>query len=50
MHKFTVEPREPGTQYQLAAKMFDACLRRTAESPADMALKTKLKGILGDVA
>jgi hypothetical protein len=30
--------------------MFDAWLRRSAGSPADMALKTKLKEILGDVA
>jgi hypothetical protein len=30
--------------------MLDAWLRRSAGSPVDMALKTKLKKLLGDVA
>jgi hypothetical protein len=50
LHEFTVEPREPGAQRRLTRKMFDAWLRRSAGSPADMALKTKFKEILGDVA
>jgi hypothetical protein len=50
LHEFTVEPREPGTQHRLTRKMFDGWLRRPAGSPADMAIKTRLKEILGDVA
>jgi quercetin dioxygenase-like cupin family protein len=55
LHEFTVEPREPGTEHRLASgvatrKMFDTWLRRPAGSPADMALKSRLKEILGDVA
>ena len=47
LHEFTVEPREPGSQHRLTRNTFDAWLRRPAGSPADMALKTKLKEILG---
>jgi hypothetical protein len=48
LHEFTVEPREPGTQHRLTRKTFDAWLRRPGGSPADMALKTSLKKLLGD--
>jgi len=48
LHEFTVEPREPGTQHRLTRKTFDAWLRRSAASPADMVLKSKLKAILGE--
>jgi hypothetical protein len=48
LHEFTVEPREPGTQHRLTRKTFDAWRRRSAGSPADMALRSKLKEILGD--
>jgi hypothetical protein len=48
LHEFTVEPRDPGTQHRLTRKMFDIWLSPPAGSPADMALKTKLKEILGD--
>jgi hypothetical protein len=50
LHEFTVESREPGTQHRLTRKTFDAWLRRPGGSPADVALKTRLKGLLGDVA
>lgn len=50
LHEFTVEPREPGTQHRLTRKMFDTWLRRPAGSPADMALKSKLKEILGEAS
>jgi hypothetical protein len=42
-HEFTVEPREPGAQHRLTGKTFDAWLRRSARSRADMALKSELK-------
>jgi hypothetical protein len=47
LHEFTVAPREPGTQHRLTRTMFDTWLRRPGGSPADMALKTRLKEILG---
>jgi len=50
LHESMVESREPGTPYRLTRNMFDAWLCRPGGSPADVALKTKLKGILGDVA
>jgi bifunctional non-homologous end joining protein LigD len=50
MHEFTVESREPSTQHRLTRNMFDAWLRRPGGSPADVARKSKLKGLLGDVA
>jgi hypothetical protein len=50
LHEFTVEPREPGTQHRLTRNTFDAWLRRPGGSPADMALKAKLKEILGDAS
>jgi hypothetical protein len=50
LHEFTVEPREPGAQHRLTRKMFDTWLRRPGGSPADVALKNRLKGLLGDVA
>jgi hypothetical protein len=48
LHEFTVESREPSTQHRLTRKLFDAWLRRPGRSPADVALKTKLTGLLGD--
>lgn len=50
LHEFVVESREPGTQHRLTRNTFDAWLRRPGGSPADVALKTRLKGLLGDVA
>ena len=50
LHEFIVESREPSTQHRLTRNIFDAWLRRPGRSPADVALKTKLKEILGDVA
>ena len=50
LHEFIVESREPSTQHRLTRSIFDAWLRRPGGSPADVALKTKLKEILGDVA
>jgi len=50
MHEFVVESREPSTQHRLTRNMFDAWLRRPGGSPADVARKSKLKGLLGDVA
>ena len=49
MHEFIVESREPSTEHRLTRKMFDAWLRRPGGSPADVARKSKLKGLLGDV-
>jgi len=50
MHEFTVESREPSTQHRLTRNMFDAWLRRPGGSPADVARKSRLKQILGDLA
>ena len=50
LHEFIVESREPSTQHRLPRNIFDAGLRRPGGSPADVALKTRLKEILGDVA
>ena len=47
--EFTVEPREPGTQHRLTRNTFDTWLSRPGGSPADVALKSSLKGILGEV-
>jgi hypothetical protein len=46
MHEFVVESHEPSTEHRLTRNTFDAWLRRPGGSPAGMALKTKLKGIL----
>jgi hypothetical protein len=50
MHVFIVESREPSTEHRLTRKMFDVWLRRPGGSPADVARKSELKGLLGDVA
>ena len=50
MHEFVVESREPSTQHRLTRNMFDAWLRRPGGSPADVARKSRLKELLGDVA
>jgi hypothetical protein len=50
LHEFTVEPREPGTRHRLTRKTFEAWLRQPGGSPADTALKSRLKGLLGGVA
>ena len=49
LHEFVVVSRKPGTQHKLTRNMFDAWLRRPGGSPADVALKTRLKGLLGDL-
>jgi hypothetical protein len=49
LHEFIVESREPGTQHRLTRNTFDAWLRRPGGSPAEVALKTRLKELLGDV-
>jgi hypothetical protein len=50
LHEFVVESREPGTQHRLTRNMFDASLSRPGGSPADVALKTRLKSLLGGTA
>jgi len=50
LHEFIVESREPSTEHRLTRNMFDAWLGRPGGSPADVALKTKLKGLLGVAA
>ena len=50
LHEFIVESYEPSTQHRLTRNIFDAWLRRAGGSPAEVALKTKLKGLLGDVS
>ena len=50
LHEFIVESREPGTQHRLTRNTFDKWLQRPGGSPADVALKTRWKEILGDVA
>ena len=47
LHEFLVEAREPGSQHKLTRKMFDNWLCRPGGSPADVALKTTLKQLLG---
>ena len=49
LHEFTVESREPGTEHRLTRNMFDAWLRRPGGSPADVARKSRLKELLGEV-
>ena len=46
LHEFVVESREPSTQHRLTRNMFDTWLRRPGGSPADVALKTRLKSLL----
>jgi hypothetical protein len=46
MHEFIVESREPSTEHRPTRNMFDSWLRRPGGSPADVALKTRLKGLL----
>ena len=50
LHEFVIEPREPGTEHRLTGQTFDAWLRRPGRSPADVALKTRLRELLGGVA
>lgn len=47
-HEFIVEPREPKVQHRLTRKVFDDWLRRPGGSPADIALKIRLKALLHD--
>jgi hypothetical protein len=49
LHEFTVEPREPGIQHRLTRNMFNAWLRRPGGSPADVARKSRLKELLGEL-
>lgn len=46
--EFTVEAREPATQHRLTRKVFDQWFRQSSASPADAALKSRLRAILGD--
>jgi hypothetical protein len=48
LHEFIVESREPGTEHRLTRNMFDKWLDRPGGSPADVALKTRLKELLGN--
>ena len=48
MHEFIVESREPSSEHRLTRNTFDTWLRRPGGSPADVALKTRLKGLLSD--
>lgn len=50
LHEFIVESREPGTQHRLTRNTFDKWLQRPGGSPADVALKARLKALLGEVA
>ncbi len=50
LHEFVVESREPVTQHRLTRNMFDTWLRRPVGSPSDVALKTRLKSLLGGAA
>jgi hypothetical protein len=50
LHEFTVASRDPGTEHRLTRNTFDTWLHRPGGSPADVALKAKLKALLGDVA
>jgi len=45
--ELVVESREPGTQHRLTRNTFDTWLRRFGGSSADVALKTRLKSLLG---
>lgn len=45
--EFVVEPRELTTQHRLTRKMFDEWLHRSGGTPANVALKTRLKALLG---
>jgi len=47
LHEFVVEPRELTTQHRMTRKMFDEWLHRPGRTPADVALKTRLKALLG---
>ena len=46
--EFTVEAREPATQHRLTRKVFDQWFRQSSASPADAALKSRLRALLGD--
>lgn len=50
LHEFIVESREPSTEHRLTRNTFDSWLRRPGGSPADVALKTRLNGLLGEGA
>jgi hypothetical protein len=49
LHEFIVESREPATQHRLTRNMFDTWLQRPGGSPADVARKNRLNGLLGEV-
>jgi hypothetical protein len=48
LHEFIVESREPSTQHRLTRRVFDAWLCRPGGSPADVALRARLRELLGD--
>ena len=50
MHEFVVELREPTIHHRLTRNMFEAWLRRPGGSPADVARKNRLKGLLGELS
>jgi hypothetical protein len=47
LHEFIVEPRELAMQHRMTRKIFDEWLHRPGRTPADVALKTRLKALLG---
>jgi hypothetical protein len=47
LYEFIIEPRELTTQHRLTRNMFDAWLSRPGGTPADVALKPRLKVLLG---
>jgi hypothetical protein len=47
LHEFVVDSRDPGTQHRLTRRTFDNWLGRPGGSPADVALKSRLKSLLG---
>lgn len=46
MHEFIVESREPSSEHRLTNNTFEAWLRRPGGSPAEVAIKTKINGLL----
>ena len=48
LHEFLIEPREPSTEHRITRNAFDDWLGRPGGSPSDVALKTRLRDLLGD--
>ena len=47
LHQFIVEAREPATQHRLTRNTFDRWLNRLGGKPAEVALKKRLRELLG---